>query len=277
MRDGDAIYSLLIGLPQTPIWQQFQSMLEQWMHDEVMTVKPGTVSAFTVDSCVSRIMAEAACHIHSQSVHTARPGSEYANATTSTNASTTVNPITGLHKHKFNPDGIFCTMPGCNKGDHDHAHCYGKGGGMEGQAPWMRNKKKDTSKETAAATVPAAAMPSAPAAPVIAAAAADLSSLMQDLSFVSIAEVPDEMACAVNLPFTTILDSGTTVTLVKDHRFFHTYSTEDLLMCSLPIMECSKPQAGVCVSHGSQLGDNDFASVSLTACMPLEPYLISCL
>jgi hypothetical protein len=105
-------------------------MLEQRMHDEVMTAKLGTVSAFTVDSCVSHIMAEATHHIHSQSVHTAHPGSEYANATTSTNTSTAVNPITGLRKHKFNPDSIFCTTPVCNKGDHDHAHCYGKGSGM---------------------------------------------------------------------------------------------------------------------------------------------------
>lgn len=64
-------------------------------------------------------------------------------------------------------------------------------------------------------------------APVIAAAAADISSLMQDLSFASIAEVQDEVTCSVNLPFTTILDSGTTVTLVKDISFFHTYSTDD--------------------------------------------------
>ncbi|KAG2150769.1 hypothetical protein DEU56DRAFT_697020, partial [Suillus clintonianus] len=113
-----------------------------------------------------------------------------------------------------------CTMPGCNKGDHDHEHCYGKGGGMEGQAPWMRNKKK----ETAAVTV---AAPSS--TPVIAAVvtAESLSSLYTDVSFASIAQLPDEVSCAISLPFATILDSGTTVTLVKDRRFFHTYSTAE--------------------------------------------------
>ncbi|KAG1821740.1 uncharacterized protein BJ212DRAFT_1297070 [Suillus subaureus] len=120
--------------------------------------------------------------------------------------------------------------PGCNKGDHDHAHCYGKGGGMEGQAPWMRNKKKDNANATpvaAAATTSAVPPAPPPPAPVIAAAAADLSSLMQDLLFALIAEILNEIACAINLPFMTILDLGTTVTLVKEHRFFQTYSTED--------------------------------------------------
>lgn len=231
MRDGDAIYSLLIGLPHTPIWQQFRAMLEQRMHDEVMTALPGTVSAFTVDSCVSRITAEAARHVHSHSITNARPGSEYANATSSSAAPSNVNSITGLRKHRHNPDGIFCTTPGCNKGDHDHAHCYGKGGGMEGQAPWMRNRKREDAKDktavAAAATTVAPPTSSSVPAPVIAAAATDISSLMHDLSFASIAEIPDEVACAANLPFTTILDSGTTVTLVKDRRFFHTYSTEE--------------------------------------------------
>ncbi|KAG1777616.1 hypothetical protein EV702DRAFT_1196825 [Suillus placidus] len=224
MRDVDTIYSLLIGLPQTPIWQQFRSMLEQHMHDEVMTSVPGATSSFTMDSCVSCITAEAARHVHAQSIHAARPGSEYANAA-AVSSTSNVNTITGLHKHKHNPEGIFCTTPGCNKGDHDHAHCYAKGGGMEGQAPWMRGKKKDDAKETtavAAAAMTATAPSPAPPAPVIATAAADLSSFMQDLSFASITELPNEIACAANLPFATILDSGTTITLVKDRHFFHT-------------------------------------------------------
>ncbi|KAG1858796.1 hypothetical protein DFJ58DRAFT_840379 [Suillus subalutaceus] len=64
---------LLIGLPQTPIWQQFRSMLEQRMHDEAMTATATNPSTFTVDSCVSCITAEAARHVH-QSAHSARPG-----------------------------------------------------------------------------------------------------------------------------------------------------------------------------------------------------------
>lgn len=228
LRDGDAIYSLLIGLPQTPIWQQFKSMLEQRMHDEVITAAAGTVSIFTIDSCVSRITAEAARHIHAQAIHSARPGSEYANAATSSNSTTSsINNITGLRKHKHNPQGIFCTTPGCNKGDHDHEHCYGKGGGMEGQAPWMRTKRKEHTKETAAAVItPPAPTPSVPAVAAAVTPAA-LSSLYDDVSFASIEGVPDDVSCSVSLPFATILDSGTTVTLVKDRSFFHTYSTAE--------------------------------------------------
>lgn len=100
---------------------------------------------------------------------------------------------------------------------------------MEGQVPWMRNKKKE--KETAAAVTAAPVVPTP--APVIAAvvAPATLASLYDDMSFASIAEVSDDVSCVALLPFSTILDSGTTVTLVKDQRFFHTYSTKE----SVPI------------------------------------------
>ncbi|KAG2146247.1 hypothetical protein DEU56DRAFT_753739 [Suillus clintonianus] len=125
--------------------------------------------------------------------------------------------------HKHNPLGVFCTTPGCNKGDHDHAHCYGKGGGMEGQAPWMRNKKpKETTAVAAVVTTPP--LPSTTSSAI---AAAAITSLMDDMSFASITDITDEVTCSINLPFTTIFDSGTTVTLVKDRRNFHTYSDAD--------------------------------------------------
>ncbi|KAG2145427.1 uncharacterized protein EDB93DRAFT_1251295 [Suillus bovinus] len=186
LRDSDTIYSLLIRLPHMPIWQQFKSMLEQRMHNEVMTATPGTPSLFTA--------------IHS------RPGSEYANAASSNSTNSTINLITGLCKHRHNPDGVFCTMPGCNKGNDDHAHCYGKGGGMEGQAPWMRNKKTSAVAAAATTSAPVAAPMPAPT-PAIAATVTGLSSLMSDMSFASISEVPDNVSCLTALPFTTILDS----------------------------------------------------------------------
>ncbi|KAG2030849.1 hypothetical protein BDR03DRAFT_986822 [Suillus americanus] len=177
LRDGDTIYSILIGLPQTAIWQQFKSMVEQRMHDENMVVTPTNPSTFTIDSCVSCITAEAARH-------PLRPPTQ---------------PLI--------PSWVF--------GDHDHDHCYGKGGRMEGQAPWMRNKKEKTEKETTAAAIAAVV------------ASADLASLYTNVCFASIAEVADEVSCVVSLPFSTILDLGTTVTLVKDRRFFHMYSMEE--------------------------------------------------
>jgi hypothetical protein len=253
LRDSDAIYSLLIGLPHIPIWQQFKSMLEQRMHDEIMTAKPGTPSTFTVESCISRITAEAARHVHAQAIHSGHPGSEYVNAATTSNGSTSnVNIITGLHKHKHDPKGVFCTTPNCNKGNHDHAHCCGKGGGMEGQAPWMKNKRKETtSVAMAATTAPATASSSSSTSLTLAIAAAvtpaTLTSLYDDVSFTSIAEITDKISCTISLPFTTILDSGTTITIVKDHCFFHSYSTAD----SVPVhtanhgIEGTKTDCGV--------------------------------
>jgi hypothetical protein len=118
-------------------------------------------------------------------------------------------------------------MPGCNKDNHDHAHCYGKGGGMEGQAPWMKNKLK-TNVSAAAITAPAAVTPPSTATPAIAVMSiTGLKSLMENMLFVSISELPEDVSCITGLPFTTILDSGTTLMLIKDRYFFHTYSTEN--------------------------------------------------
>ncbi|KAG2053292.1 hypothetical protein BDR06DRAFT_1008693 [Suillus hirtellus] len=88
-----------------------------------------------------------------------------------------------------------------------------EGRGMEGQVSWMMNKKKGTT--IVAAIIPSALPPvSVTSAPAIAAAVADLSSLMENPSFASI--MKDESTCAINLPFTMILDSSTMVTLIKD-------------------------------------------------------------
>lgn len=225
--ETDAIFHMLMGLPQMLIWQQFKSLLKQCMNDESMVATPATGLTFTFNSGVSQIMSEAAWHIVTQHAHSSCPGSEYANtATTSTVNST--NSITRLQMHKHNPQDIFCTTPGCHKGDYDYAHYYGKGGRMEGQVPWMKNKKKKSTVAAAVVITPTPSLPlTFPPVPAIAAAVANLSSLMENLSFTSIAELSNEMSCSINLPFTTILDSGTTVTLIKDRHFFHTYSTMD--------------------------------------------------
>jgi hypothetical protein len=61
-------------------------------------------------------------------------------------------------------------------------------------------KKKHTEKDTAVAATVIPTPAAAPPAPVPAIAAAAITSLMQDLSFASISKIPDEIACAVNLP-----------------------------------------------------------------------------
>jgi hypothetical protein len=46
-------------------------MLEQQMHDEIMTATAVRPSTFTVNSCISRITAEAARHVHAHAIHSA--------------------------------------------------------------------------------------------------------------------------------------------------------------------------------------------------------------
>ena len=232
--DDDAIYQLLRGLPNTGPWSQFEALLEQRIQDASATSSP-----LTFENCVARISAEAARHVVKKAF--SGPGSEYANAVTTAAGGASApptNPITGLRKHKHNPEGIFCVTPGCGKGDHDHPHCYKKGGGMEGQAPWQKVKKT----ETAAAAV-AAPLPTSPAPPIAALALGDSSieafagssaaaaSFFADLACTSITEVPDvppaNLAAFMTSAFSTILDSGTTTTLVRDRRFFWSYSTAD--------------------------------------------------
>jgi hypothetical protein len=122
---------------------------------------------------------------------------------------------------------------------------------MEGQAPWMKNKKKQ--KDVAAAvTTTTSTAPAPTPAPAIATVVmqADLTSLNNDVSFTSITEVINDVSCSVSLPFSTILDSGTTVTLVKDRRSFHTYSMEDTVLFTLPITGSLTPPGGECASPG---------------------------
>ncbi|KAG2144564.1 hypothetical protein DEU56DRAFT_692031, partial [Suillus clintonianus] len=120
-----------------------------------------------------------------------------------------------------------CTTVGCSKGDHDHAHCYAKGGGMEGQAPWQKGKKRDTAAlAITIPPVPAAPLVTSPASSTIAAFAGThtaVTSFLADLSCASITE----LSCLVAAGFNTILDSGTTTTLIQDCSYFWSYSTAD--------------------------------------------------
>ncbi|KAG1741812.1 uncharacterized protein EDB91DRAFT_1052246 [Suillus paluster] len=158
--DAEAVFQLLHGLPRTGTWPQFKALLTLTLpaHTPVVTATATVTttasastattagatttmspsfflpSASTFDAYVARISAEAARILDEHALAGSAPGSEYANTAT-TSSTTNVNTITGLRKHHHNPEGVFCTTVGCNKGDHDHVHCYAKGGGMEGQAP----------------------------------------------------------------------------------------------------------------------------------------------
>jgi hypothetical protein len=240
--DAEAVFQLLRGLPHSGSWPQFKALMTITLPTITPTTPPAgtavtaavpTLSAF--DICVACISAEAAHILNEHILSTGGPGSEYANAATASSApsSGNINPITGLRKHRHNPEGVFCMTVGCNKGDHDHAHCYTKGGGMEGQAPWMKGKKKE--KETTAAAITAPPAPTPPSTVITAFAGADtVDTFFMDLSCASLVEVPDlppaesaVLSCLVTAGFNTILDSGTTMTLIHDRSYFWSYSTAE--------------------------------------------------
>ncbi|KAG1784231.1 hypothetical protein EV702DRAFT_1191234 [Suillus placidus] len=262
--DAEAVFQLLRGLPRSGTWPQFKALVTLTLPTPAYASIPSSASASATagsagssatvgsllslpsasafDTCVARISAEAAHILDEHVLAGGAPGLEYANAATmsSSTASGNVNSITGLRKHHHNPEGVFCTTVGCNKGDHDHAHCYALGGGMEGQAPWMKGKKRE--KETAAAAIvpPSAPAPTAPPSTAITAFAGTMDavdSFLADLSCASIVEVPDTeyttdtaaLSCIIAAGFNTILDSGTTTTLIQDRSYFWSYSTTDAI------------------------------------------------
>lgn len=207
-------------------------MLEQHLQDTFATGTP-----LTYENCVACISAEASHQVDNRSL-SGKPGSEYVNTVITSRGGNT-NSITGLWKHQHNPEGVFCTTPGCGKGDHDHPHCYGKGGGMEGQAPWQKGKKP---RETAASAVAPASTPTPPAVAALVMAPNTSSSItaftrssaaagtfLADLLCASIVELDDapHLAAFVSNAFTTILDSGTTSMLIRDRSSFWAYSTAD--------------------------------------------------
>jgi hypothetical protein len=244
--DAEAVFQLLCGLPHSGSWPQFKALLTitlPTMTPSTMTTTPAAavpppINPSAFDICVSRISAEAARVIDERILARGAPGSEYANAATSSSSTPTsnINTITGLHKHRHNPEGIFCTTVGCNKGDHDHAHCYAKGGGMEGQAPWMKNKKKETAAAVIAPSAPAPTpTPTIPPSSTVIAAftgtGSAARSFLADLSCASIVDLDaadtTTLSHLVAARFNTILDSGTTTTLIRDQSYFWSYSTAD--------------------------------------------------
>ena len=239
--DAEAIFQLLTGLPTTSDWQLFRAQQEQALHNSQApsvirsVLADGTAvsttiqsASITFDSCAAHISSEATRLLNERLV-VSGPGSEYAHSAVSGRrdggTATAVNPITGLRKNKSNPQGIYCLTPGCGRGDHDHEHCYREGGGMAGQAPWQKKKKGASESTAAAAAEPLPPPSSAPALPAGSSAVAALA-FMGDLSCVTIEESPDPVL-NVSRVLSTILDSGTTSTLIADRSFFWSYSSQN--------------------------------------------------
>jgi hypothetical protein len=104
---------------------------------------------------------------------------------------------------------------------------------MEGQAPWMKGKKKEKEMTVAAITAPSA--PTPPSTIITAFAGTDtVDTFFVDLSCASLVEVPDlpptesaVLSCLIAAGFNTILDLGTMTTLIHDRSYFWSYSTAE--------------------------------------------------
>ncbi|KAG2754166.1 hypothetical protein P692DRAFT_20721321, partial [Suillus brevipes Sb2] len=154
------------------------------------------------------------------------PGSEYTNIASDTRA----NQKTGIRMHKANPKGIACENPACaglpRSLTHDREHCFQPGGGMEGKGgnPTRTTRKPFKKDIAAAATSEVPAAKSKTSSP---------NQSDSDLACAIIEELPDDstpsaedIACIVRQSMSTILDSGTTSTLITDREYFWTFSTD---------------------------------------------------
>ena len=150
----------------------------------------------------------------------AGPGLEYANIAVVQGAggNVKINPVTGLQMHRNNPKGVKCTNALCaslpHADNHDIAHCYWPGSGMESRAPaWIRNKSQKPETVAVAMTTSPNLSSSTPQNH-------STSEYQHELSCVAITKLPDTF-------ISTLLDSGTTSHLITNQEYFIDFRTED--------------------------------------------------
>ena len=126
-----------------------------------------------------------------------------------------------IHKHDKNPGGVLCSN--CGKKSHDRAHCFVKGGRMEGQGSKQKGKAKTKPKLGALASGSWTGLSSAPssASAVPTAYLGDLSCAMIEMEESS----TDTFAGLLSMDgrYANILDSGMSSHLFKDRNVFWTY------------------------------------------------------
>ncbi|KAI9463820.1 hypothetical protein HD554DRAFT_2282646, partial [Boletus coccyginus] len=211
----ESIFDLLQGLPEAIEWQIFREFTMNWMTSTTSTTTTTTTPApLTFEDVVKLFMEKANAIVRKQKL--AGPGSEFANAA-----------ITPLPTSKINA-GVKCTNPLCegfpHAENHDHAHCYWPGGGMESRAPaWVCNKNQKT--ETAAVattTSPPSSNSTINSSPTV----VSPETRRRELSCMAIVEVPDNICCHASVT-STILDSGSTSHLIMDCTYFINFREED--------------------------------------------------
>ena len=209
----DMVHSIIRGLPTTGSWSHFSMLVTQNTQDFIDTQSHAVVKAAPdtlLDRIVSRLVIECQRIEASKPAGKSGPNSEYCNLAGGS------SEAGHIHKHEKNPDGVVCSN--CGRKSHDAAHCYAKGGGMEGQGP--KSKAKKAKAELAASAVTPTTTPSAPDSGPPPAYAGDLSCATFDET--SVDEVVALLAAAGSP--TNCLDSGTSSHLFKDRNVFWTYN-----------------------------------------------------
>ena len=126
----DMVHSIIHGLPTNGFWPHFQMLVTQNTQDHIdnqaNTLVPAAPDTL-LNHIINHLLIECQ-HLKFLRSTKSGAGSEYCNHAGDPDA---------IRKHDKNPLGVLCTN--CGHKSHDGAHCFAKGGGMEGQGP--RSKK----------------------------------------------------------------------------------------------------------------------------------------
>ena len=148
--NDEAIFDLLQGLPDGVEWQIFKEFTLNHMSTSLATTPASTTSPAPLNfDDIAKLFTEKANIIIGRR-KLAGLGSKYVNIAViqGTGSNIKINPATGLRMHCNNPMGVKDMNPLCTNlpraDNHDHAHCYWPGGGMESKVPaWIHNKRQE--------------------------------------------------------------------------------------------------------------------------------------
>ncbi|KIK32412.1 hypothetical protein CY34DRAFT_101548, partial [Suillus luteus UH-Slu-Lm8-n1] len=225
---------LLHGLPETPQWVVFRS-LTLGLYNKTTPSSTSASTAVTFEDVAAAFTEEA--NRQRGQLKLARPGSEYTNAVAPSSSERRTNPSNGIRIHKQNPKGVPCENPACSglprSMTHDRDHCLQPGGGMEGKAPWNQQrsgKKKDVAAAASEAKPPAPAPPTPSETTALVTTAPthrrDWSCAMIEAFDPSCTPSNENVAYIASQSLSTILDSGTTSTLITSREYFWTYNPD---------------------------------------------------
>ena len=164
-----AIFDLLQDLLDDVKWQIFKEfMMNRMSISSLSTTATSITTLFTplTFNDVTKLFTEKANAIIGR-WKLAGPGFKFANIAVMQGAGSNIkiNPAIGLCMHCNNPKGVKCTNTLCanlpHADNHDLAHCYWPGGGMESKAlAWICSKSQKP--ETAAVVMATPSDPSLP-------------------------------------------------------------------------------------------------------------------